>query len=92
MKGELKKRKRHKQGNFWDTPANVIFSAQLLTLWLRNSWSIAHLAAKKRFSRRFVLMQNGVACGYEKMNIYLKQPPFAPVFGLFAVKWSAFWC
>ena len=27
-----------------------------------------------------------------KMNIYLKTPPFAPVFRLFAAKWSAFWC
>jgi len=27
-----------------------------------------------------------------KMNIYLKTPPFALVFGLFAAKWSAFWC
>ena len=26
-----------------------------------------------------------------KMNIYLKTPPFALVFGLFAAKWSAFW-
>jgi len=27
-----------------------------------------------------------------KMNIYLKQPPFAPVWGPFATKCSAFWC
>ena len=26
------------------------------------------------------------------MNIYLERPPFAPVFGLFAAKCSAFWC
>ncbi len=26
-----------------------------------------------------------------KMNFYLKQPPFAPVFGLFAAKRTAFW-
>jgi len=36
--------------------------------------------------------KKGLACGYGKMNIYLKQPPFAPVLGLFAAKWSAFWC
>ena len=27
-----------------------------------------------------------------KMNFYLKTPPLAPNFGLFAAKWSAFWC
>ena len=27
-----------------------------------------------------------------KMNIYLKRPPFAPLLGLFAAKFSAFWC
>ena len=27
-----------------------------------------------------------------KMNIYLKTPPCALVFGPFAAKWSAFWC
>ena len=27
-----------------------------------------------------------------KMNIYLKRPPFAPHSGLFAAKFSAFWC
>jgi len=26
------------------------------------------------------------------MNIYFNQPPFAPVFGLFAAKYSAIWC
>ena len=26
------------------------------------------------------------------MNFYLKTPPYALVFGLFAAKWSAFWC
>jgi len=26
------------------------------------------------------------------MNFYLKRPPFAPVFGLFAAKSTAFWC
>ena len=29
-------------------------------------------------------------CG--KMNIYFKEPPFAPDFGLFAAKCSAFCC
>jgi len=27
-----------------------------------------------------------------KMNIYFKEPSFAPCFGLFAAKRSAFWC
>ena len=27
-----------------------------------------------------------------KMNFYLKTPSLAPNFGLFAAKWSAFWC
>jgi len=27
-----------------------------------------------------------------KMNIYFKQPPFLPDFGLFAAKYTAFWC
>ena len=26
------------------------------------------------------------------MNIYFKQPPFAPILGLFAAKYNAFWC
>ena len=32
----------------------------------------------------------GLACACGKMNFYLKEPPFAPVFGLFAAKWRAF--
>ena len=27
-----------------------------------------------------------------KMNIYFKQPPFSPSFGLFDAKYTAFWC
>ena len=27
-----------------------------------------------------------------KMNIYFKQPPFSPGFGLFDAKCTAFWC
>ena len=34
----------------------------------------------------------GLACASARMNFYLKEPPFAPVFGLFAVKCSAFCC
>ena len=34
----------------------------------------------------------GLACECCKMNFYLKTPPYALVFGLFAAKWSAFWC
>jgi len=26
------------------------------------------------------------------MNFYLKTPPFVPVFGLFAAKYTAIWC
>ena len=28
----------------------------------------------------------------DKMNIYLKKPPFAPLLGWFAAKCGAFWC
>ena len=34
----------------------------------------------------------GVACEYDGMNFYLKRPPFAPDFGPFAAKCTAFWC
>jgi|GEM_PF-232970 len=33
-----------------------------------------------------------LVCECGKMNFYLKTPPYALVFGLFAAKWSAFWC
>jgi len=33
--------------------------------------------------------KRGLACAYDKMNIYFKEPPFAPVLRLFAAKWSA---
>ena len=32
----------------------------------------------------------GLASECGKMNFYLKEPPFAPVLGLFAAKYSAF--
>jgi len=34
----------------------------------------------------------GVVVRAGKMNFYLNQPPLTPVFGLFAAKYSAFWC
>ena len=34
----------------------------------------------------------GPACACGIMNIYYKQPPFAPVLGLFSAKYSAIWC
>ena len=34
----------------------------------------------------------GLACACGRMNIYLKRLPFTPVSGLFATKFSAFWC
>ena len=34
----------------------------------------------------------GLVCECGKMNFYLKTQPCALVFGLFAAKWSAFWC
>ena len=34
----------------------------------------------------------GLVCECDKMNVYLKIPPFTPDFGLFAAKWSAFCC
>ena len=36
--------------------------------------------------------KKGLACECGKMNFYLRKPPLAPVFGLFAAKWRAFWC
>ncbi len=36
--------------------------------------------------------KKGVVCECSKMYFYLKEPPFAPVFGLFAAKCRAFWC
>ena len=36
--------------------------------------------------------KKGLVCECAKMNFYLKRPSFAPVIGLFAAKWSAFWC
>jgi len=34
--------------------------------------------------------KKGAACECGKMNLYSKEPPFAPTFGLFAVKYPAF--
>ena len=34
--------------------------------------------------------KKGSACECGKMNLYSKEPPFAPTFGLFAVKYPAF--
>ena len=34
----------------------------------------------------------GLACACGRMNIYLKRLPFTPISGLFATKFSAFWC
>ena len=36
--------------------------------------------------------KGGVVCACGKMNIYFKEPPFAPFWGLFAAKCSAFCC
>ena len=36
--------------------------------------------------------KKGVVCECGKMNFYVKTPPFAPDFGLFAAQCSAFWC
>jgi len=36
--------------------------------------------------------KKGLHVNVGKMNIYLKQPPFTPVLGLFTAKCSAFWC
>ena len=36
--------------------------------------------------------KRGLACGCNEMNIYLKKSPFAPTFGPFIAKYSAFWC
>ena len=36
--------------------------------------------------------KKGLVYEYDKMNIYFKTPPFAPVFGRFAAKYSAICC
>ena len=36
--------------------------------------------------------KTGVACECDEMNFYLKRPPSAPYFGLFAAKHTAFCC
>jgi len=36
--------------------------------------------------------KKGLVCEYDKMNIYLKKPPFEPDFGRFAAKYSAICC
>ncbi len=36
--------------------------------------------------------KKGLHVNVGKMNFYLRKPPLAPVLGLFAAKWSAFWC
>jgi len=36
--------------------------------------------------------KKGLHVNVGKMNIYLKQPPFAPVLGLFTAECGAFWC
>ena len=36
--------------------------------------------------------KKGVVVHAGKMNFYLKETAFAPVFGLFVAKCSAFWC
>ena len=36
--------------------------------------------------------EKGVVCECGKMNFYLNRPLLAPTFGLFAAKWSVFWC
>ena len=53
-------------------PKHVLFSVQVLTLWLRFSPPIAHTTAKNRFSQRFLLMQKGVSL-YMQQNEYLFQ-------------------
>ena len=36
--------------------------------------------------------RKGLPCECDEMNFYLKRPPFAPDFGQFATKHTAFWC
>ena len=36
--------------------------------------------------------KRGVVVNTGKMNIYYKEPPFAPILGLFGAKCSAIWC
>jgi hypothetical protein len=60
---------------------SALFTHQPPTLSQKIDSREGWFGCKKRF---------GCECG--KMNIIPKQPPFAPVFGPFAAKSSAFWC
>ena len=68
---------------------------------------IAHLAANNRFSRRFVLMQKGVASECRQNEYLFERAAICTCFGAicckiecvlmlnavrFGAKWSAFWC
>gem|GEM_PF-973352 len=53
-----------------NSPPVVIFSVRNLTLWVPFFSPIVHLAAKNRFSRGFVLMQNEVSLRI-RQNEYL---------------------
>ena len=54
----------------WNIIIFVMFSAENLTLWVPFFSPIVHLAAKNRFSRGFVLMQNEVSLRI-RQNEYL---------------------
>jgi hypothetical protein len=34
----------------------------------------------------------GLVVNADKMNFYSRKPPFAPILGLFAAKYTAIWC
>ena len=82
-------------------------SERNLTLWVPFYSPIAHLAAKNRFSRRFVLMQKGVGLCMRQNEFIFKSPTACNRFWAichwiqgemvqnavcFAAKCSAFWC
>ena len=67
---------------------SVIFNIMTVLLYTnRSPCRKKSILAKVCFDAK-----KGVASECSKMNIYLKMPPFAPVLGRFAAKWSAFWC
>jgi len=64
----------------------VFFCARILTLWLRNSWPIAHLAANNRFSRWFVLLQKRVSIWIRENEYIFKATAICTSFGAICCK------
>ena len=78
-----------------------VFTAQLFCLVFSNKFNIVStlfvhqslILSQKIDSREGLFWcRKGLVCACGKMNFYLKRPPFAPDFGQFAAKRTAFWC